>query len=108
MGVVARVALPDDTQEIVVAVTATAILAFLAYGDGSTSGATPGKKLLGLRVIDATTGAALGWRRGLLRRAVYVLGGLPLYLGWIWVVTNPLRQAWHDKCARSLVVRTRA
>ncbi|MFE0606240.1 RDD family protein [Streptomyces sp. NPDC058892] len=66
-------------------------------------GRTPGKKLLGVRVLSTATlrppsfGAALG------RWLVYAFLGLP---GSLWCLVNrPRRQAWHDKAAGTYVAR---
>ena len=40
-------------------------------------------------------------------RLGYALGGLLLYLGWLWMLFDDRRQAWHDNMANTLVVRTR-
>lgn len=46
----------------------------------ATRGVTPGKALVGLRVVDAATGGRIGWRRALLRSAVIAAPGV---VGWI-------------------------
>jgi uncharacterized RDD family membrane protein YckC len=80
---------------------------YLALSDGGPKGATPGKRCVGLRVVDADTGGAIGYGRACLRRAVYIVGGLCLFIGWLWIFTASERQTWHDKAARTIVVRTR-
>ncbi|WP_197430084.1 RDD family protein [Auraticoccus cholistanensis] len=78
--------------------------------------ATPGKLLLGLRVVPVDRGRSterLGWRAALLRALVWVA---PAVVTWLFVLrlvdvvlplTNPRRQALHDLAARTQVVRTR-
>lgn len=80
-------------------------LVYLAAFDGGTRGATPGKRILGIRVVDAASGGPIGYRRAVVRRLGYVLGGLVLYVGWIWLIFDRRHQAWHDKMADSIVVR---
>jgi uncharacterized RDD family membrane protein YckC len=87
--------------------TLVLLIGYLALFDGGPRGATPGKRVVGIRVIDATTGAAIGYRRGAIRRLGYLGGGVAFFLGWIWVLVDPRRQAWHDKVAATLVVRAR-
>ncbi len=82
------------------------LFVYMVAFDGGQRGATPGKRILRLRVVDAETGGAIGWRRAARRRLVYLLGGAALYAGWLWLFTNPRRQTWHDKAARTLVVST--
>jgi uncharacterized RDD family membrane protein YckC len=85
------------------------LLAFVcaALFDGGEKGATPGKRIVGIRVTDADGGGAIGYRRGFVRRLGYGLGGLVLYVGWLWMLGDERRQAWHDKLANTVVVRTR-
>jgi uncharacterized RDD family membrane protein YckC len=81
------------------------LFVYLVLFDGGRRGATPGKRIVGIRVVDARTGAAIGYRRAAIRRLGYLLGGLVLYVGWLWLLFDPRRQAWHDKLAGSIVVR---
>ena len=84
------------------------LFACLVLFDGGPRGATPGKRILGIRVADADTGGPIGYRRALVRRLGYYLGGLVLYLGWLWMLFDSRRQAWHDKLAGSVVVKARS
>jgi len=72
---------------------------------GNSLGGTPGKRILGLRVLSASDQSNLGLRRGLIRYLVFLVGGFLFYLGWLWVIWDNKNQAWHDKAADSLVVR---
>lgn len=83
------------------------VLVYLIAFDGGGRGATPAKRLLGIRVADAATRAAIGYPRATVRRLVYLTGGLPLYVGWLWALIDSRRQTWHDKAARSVVVSVR-
>jgi uncharacterized RDD family membrane protein YckC len=69
--------------------------------------ATPGKMLLGLRIVDADSGAPPTLRRLVWRYVGYLVSALPLCLGYLWVLWDPRRQGWHDKMARTLVVQDR-
>jgi uncharacterized RDD family membrane protein YckC len=69
------------------------------------TGQTPGKALLGLRIVTLQ-GKRLSPLRGLLRFAAYFVSALPLLLGFLWVLADDRRQAWHDKIARTCVVYT--
>lgn len=84
------------------------VLAFiyLVLFDGGPRGATPGKRVLHLRVEDADGGGPIGYSRAAVRRVVYLVGGLAIYIGWLWLLVDRRRQAWHDKAAHSIVVRT--
>ncbi|MGW0362419.1 RDD family protein [Streptomyces sp. NPDC002990] len=66
-------------------------------------GRTPGKKLLGVRVLAVTGLRPPGFGAALRRWLVYALLGVP---GSLWcLVDRPRRQAWHDKAARTYVAR---
>ena len=67
-------------------------------------GATPGKMLLGIRVVKSD-GRPVGWLTALIREVVgKTLSSLLLYLGYLWVFFHPKRQTWHDLIADTLVV----
>jgi uncharacterized RDD family membrane protein YckC len=63
--------------------------------------------LLGLRIVDAEDGSAPGMRALVLRYLGYLVAALPLCLGYLWMLWDPRRQGWHDKMARTVVVRDR-
>ncbi|WP_424137509.1 RDD family protein [Roseomonas chloroacetimidivorans] len=67
--------------------------------------ATPGKMLMRLRIVDADTGRTPALPQLVARYVGYVLSGICLGLGYLWVLWDPRRQGWHDKIARTLVVR---
>ncbi|WP_051873497.1 RDD family protein [Streptomyces sp. NRRL F-4428] len=66
-------------------------------------GRTPGKKLLGVRVLATATLRPPSFGAALRRWLVYAFLGLP---GSLWCLVNrPRRQGWHDKAARTYVAR---
>ncbi|HEY3436824.1 MAG TPA: RDD family protein [Actinotalea sp.] len=75
----------------------------------SLRGWTVGKRLVGLRVLSATTGKPVGLGRGLVRFLVPALGVLVVGVGELVVYASPLfdhsgrRQGWHDKAAGTVV-----
>jgi uncharacterized RDD family membrane protein YckC len=81
-----------------------AILAYYVIRIGG-SGATVGQKMLGIRVVDESTGGVIGYGRAALRLFVSALSGFPCYLGYLWMLWDSRRQTWHDKVARSVVVQ---
>lgn len=66
--------------------------------------ATPGKMMLGMRILDAQTGAAPSAGQCIGRYFAYIVSTLPLLLGFIWVAFDDRKQAWHDKLAGTVVV----
>ena len=66
-------------------------------------GKTVGKALMGLRVLGQD-GRRLTFGQALIRALSYYISGLALFIGFLWVLVDDRRQAWHDKLARTLVV----
>ena len=66
-------------------------------------GFTPGKALLGLKVVRKD-GARISFGRSLVRFFAYWISALPLFLGFLWVLWDPKRRGWHDKIAGTQVL----
>ena len=78
--------------------------AYLVVGTGIW-GRTVGKRLLGLRVVNAA-GRPPGIGRALLREVIGKwLSGTVFYLGYLSVAGDPCKQGWHDKIAGTTVQR---
>ena len=69
----------------------------------STTGHTVGKAVMGLRVVT-TDGKRMGVRRSFIRTLCYALSLAPLGLGFLWVLGEDRRKAWHDKIAHTYVL----
>jgi len=67
-------------------------------------GASIGKIFMKIRVIEIKTlqnpSVISALNRGIFR----VVSEMLFYLGFLWGMMDPSRQAWHDKTARTLVV----
>ena len=69
-------------------------------------GLTPGKKLLGLQVVDYQTGRIPGFGKMFVREIVgRFISGLFFGLGYFWAIFDKNSQAWHDKIAGTVVLR---
>jgi uncharacterized RDD family membrane protein YckC len=79
-------------------------LIYAAYFTG-VSGRTPGKMVMGLRVVD-TYGRAPGFFRALLRVVFGTLGTLAAGLGLLFMIFDPARRALHDRLFKTRVIRT--
>lgn len=66
-------------------------------------GFTPGKAILGLRVLKQD-GERISFWRALVRLFGYWISALPIFLGFLWVLWDPKRRAWHDKIAGTQVL----
>jgi len=88
------------------------LLAFLAgfayypFFEGRPEGQTIGKKALGTRVVRQSNGAPLGYGLAIGRTLARAVDGFIFGLGYLWAIWDPLHQAWHDKIASTLVVRS--
>lgn len=69
---------------------------------------TPGKRLLKLKVLDEKTGNQLTIMQAIIRYLGYIPSILVLGLGFIWVAFDSKKQGWHDKMAKTVVVRERS
>lgn len=67
--------------------------------------ATPGKMILGLKIVDADTLGKVSNGRLALRYLGYYLSTLALMLGFLWVIWDKRKQGWHDKIARTVVIK---
>ena len=68
-------------------------------------GASPGKLLLGLRIVDEpTSGRPSAWQC-IGRYVMALVGILCAGIGYFWIAIDPRHQGWHDKIVRTLVVR---
>ncbi len=70
-------------------------------------GATPGMRILGIRVVRSVDGGPLTKQQAILRTVGYWVSGAVLYLGFLWILVDDRRQGWHDKIADTLVVEAR-
>ncbi len=66
--------------------------------------ATPGKMLIGARIVDAQTLLPATGTRYTIRYFAYAVSMLPLMLGCLWVAFDPRKQTWHDKIAGTVVI----
>jgi len=67
------------------------------------AGQTPGKYLIGIKIV-AMDGSKLKLRHVVLRYAGYYLSGLALGSGFLWILVDDQRRAWHDRIANTCVI----
>jgi uncharacterized RDD family membrane protein YckC len=73
-------------------------------GFTATCGQTPGKRIMGLRVVNED-GTPVDWNTAANRFFIgYSISILPLGLGFYWALVDKNNQAWHDKIAGTLVI----
>jgi uncharacterized RDD family membrane protein YckC len=76
-----------------------------SYYFWTTSGQTPGKMAMSLKVVSAETGGLLEPSAALLRYVGYIVSSIPIGLGFLWVLWDPKHDAWHDKIAKTKVIK---
>lgn len=96
----------DPAHVTAITIVATALylilsLAYFTYFHGI-KGQTPGKMLLGLKVLT-TEGKPVGFGLAFLRSVGYVVSSI-LYLGFLWAAFDRRKQGWHDKIAQTVVI----
>ena len=70
----------------------------------STTGQTPGNRLLQIRVCRARDGGVLRPRKALLRLGAMMLCAIPLFAGFLPILVDNRRRGLHDVLAGSVVV----
>ena len=100
LGIIAAIIQSDGVSLLWIAVA----LVYFTYLEGSESGQTVGKRALGIRVIDFSSGSSIGYGRAALRSFGRILSSFLCYLGYFWMLWDKEKQTWHDKIATTVVV----
>ena len=79
---------------------AIAVILFWVY-----KSATPGKILIGAKIVDADSGEKPAVSQLIVRYIGYFPASIIFGLGILWVAFDKRKQGWHDKIARTVVVR---
>lgn len=99
----------SSLEQLISRLTAGFLLAFAIAGYyiffWIFAGYTPGKALMGLRIITVE-GRKISFFRALLRYLAYFLSAGLFFLGFIWIFVDERRQGWHDKIAGTIVIYT--
>jgi uncharacterized RDD family membrane protein YckC len=103
-----------DLPDVVVTITiAVGGLAFLAWSIGyfamfwSTTGQTPGARVMGVRVVCARDQEPVRLRSAVVRLGGMVLAALPLFAGFLLILVDDRRRGLQDRLARTVVVYAR-
>lgn len=78
-----------------------AIILFWVY-----KGATPGKMILRMKIIDEKTGEVPTRGVSIVRYLSYLISFFPPFIGFAWIGLNKKRKAWHDIIAGTVVIKT--
>lgn len=103
-GPIVPVAIAPGTARV----AATAINYSLSFvylvGFWTWLGRTPGKMMLGLKVVR-TNGSRVGLGKSILRYIGYNISYLAFFIGYLWIGVDPEKQGIHDKIADTYVVK---
>lgn len=78
---------------------------YFIYFIGS-RGQTPGKMVMGIKVVNMGTNKNPDYLHAFLREIVgKFISGLFLAIGYLWMLWDKDKQTWHDKIAKTQVVR---
>lgn len=78
-------------------------IGYFTYFHGST-GQTIGKMICQLKVVEEG-GGSLSYGKSFIRWVGYLLSTIILNIGFLWVAFDKNKQGWHDKIARTYVIR---
>jgi uncharacterized RDD family membrane protein YckC len=67
--------------------------------------ATPGKMILKIKIISPDGKDGLSWKNVLLRYLGYIISALVVFIGFFWIGFDKKKQGWHDKIAKTFVVK---
>lgn len=81
-----------------------AMLAYYIYMPTTTKGGTLGKTLMHIKIVDYS-GNVIKFDRSLGRYFAQILSALPLCAGYFSMLFDPQHQTWHDKLAKTYVVK---
>lgn len=70
----------------------------------STTGQTPGSRVMGIRVVDVDGEAQISPRRAALRFGAMLLAAVPLCAGFLLILVDDRRRGLHDVLVRTLVL----
>ena len=77
---------------------------WLIYREGTT-GQTPGKKMVNIRVLREADGQPLGFGMAFVRKICHAVDGI-CCLGYLWPLWDAKKQTFADKIMSSVVVKS--
>lgn len=95
----------NDYQVIIQRTLTTLLLVFLSiYLWVKWDGATPGKKIMKIKIVNANDFETISFNQAVKRYAGYILSSIPLLLGFAMVLFTKKKQALHDIVSKTVVV----
>jgi uncharacterized RDD family membrane protein YckC len=91
---------------IVIAAVGLLVYLFVYLRALAKTGQTWGRRIVGIKVVKADTGAAPGWGTAIGRSLfAYIVSANVCYLGYLWMLWDSQKQTWHDKVASTRVIK---
>lgn len=82
------------------------LIAFIYFaGLWTAMGGSLGQRIFGMRIVDASSGAPIGFGKAVLRALGLYISFLICFVGVIWVAFDSRKQGWMDKIAGTVVIR---
>lgn len=81
----------------------TAATFYIYYMNGA-RGASPGKRLTGLKIVKIADGQVLGGGMGILRGLLHFIDGV-CFIGYLFPLWDPQRQTFTDKILSTVVLK---
>lgn len=69
-----------------------------------TYGQTVGMKIFKIKILKEN-GAKVSYKDALLRYFASILSVIALFIGYLWMIWDEKKQTWHDKLAKTVVVK---
>ncbi len=102
----AALAISPATERAVTALVDNLLPLVYLVGFWTWRGQTPGKMVMGVKIVR-TDGAPIGLGKSILRYLGYIVSGLILFIGYLWIGVDPKKQGVHDKIADTYVIKLR-
>ena len=100
--------LPQTETVVATIINTTSLLigiGYYIYFIGN-RGQTPGKMIMKIKVQDIANGEILGYKRAISREVFgKFISGVVFGLGYLLMIRDKDKQTWHDKIAKSVVVK---
>ncbi|MEU5973489.1 RDD family protein [Streptomyces sp. NPDC047315] len=106
--VVSVIAAASRVSTLIVLLTAVWMIAttlWIAHREGTT-GQSPGKQVLGIKLLREQDGQVVGFGKAFVRRLAHIVDGLPCYLGYFWPLWDDKKQTFADKICSTVVVKS--
>ncbi len=94
-----------ESNAIILSLVFYVLPAVMCVGFWTVWGATPGKMLLRIQIVERSSGEVPSIWRNLIRYIGYFISSIFLGLGFLWMIWDRDKVGWHDKMAGTVVVR---